>query len=166
MGPGSYHRVSRATIDSRIADTMAALLIAAILIGIFLPVQAGVNARLGASLGDPVVTALMSFAIGTIALFLVVLALRIPIPIADAWSASAWWSWTGGLLGAIYIAAAVVLAPRLGAATLVAAVVAGQMAASLVLDHFGWVGFPEHPVNGIRLVGAGLVILGVVLVQR
>jgi bacterial/archaeal transporter family-2 protein len=145
---------------------MAALLIAAILIGIFLPVQAGVNARLGASLGDPVATALVSFAIGTIALFLVVLALRIPMPIAAAWSASAWWSWLGGLLGAVYIAAAVVLAPRLGAATLVAAVVAGQMVASLVLDHFGWVGFPEHPVNGIRLVGAGLVILGVVLVQR
>lgn len=145
---------------------MAALLIAAILIGIFLPVQAGVNARLGASLGDPVVTALVSFAVGTIALFLVVLAHRTPIAIADAWSATAWWSWTGGLLGAVYIAAAVVLAPRLGAATLVAAVVAGQMVASLVLDHFGWVGFPEHPVSGIRLVGAGLVILGVVLVQR
>ena len=98
--------------------------------------------------------------------FLVVLALRVPIPIANAWSASQWWLWTGGLLGALYISAAVVLAPRLGAATLVAAVVAGQMAASLVLDHFGWVGFPEHPVNGLRLLGASLVILGVVLVQR
>jgi transporter family-2 protein len=40
------------------------------------------------------------------------------------------------------------------------------MTASLVLDHYGWVGFPEHPISGIRLLGAALVILGVVLVQK
>jgi transporter family-2 protein len=145
---------------------MTGLLLAAMLIGVVLPVQAGVNGRLGATLGDPLATALVSFVIGTIGLLIAVLGLRIPIAIVQAWTTSPWWLWTGGLLGAIYIAVAVVLAPRLGAATLVAAVVAGQMAASVVLDHFGWVGFPEHPVNALRLIGAALVILGVILVQR
>lgn len=145
---------------------MTGLLMAAILIGFLLPVQAGVNAELRTSLGDPIATALASFAVGTIALFVVLVVLRIPLPLDDALARSAWWQWTGGLLGAIYIVAAVVLAPRLGAATLVAAVVGGQMVASLLLDHFGWVGFPEHPVNSLRLLGGSLVVVGVILVQR
>ena len=62
--------------------------------------------------------------------------------------------------------ATIVLAPRLGAATLVAAVVAGQMLASVLLDQYGLVGFPVHPLSALRLLGAGLVIGGVMLIQR
>jgi bacterial/archaeal transporter family-2 protein len=58
-----------------------------------------------------------------------------------------------GLLGAAYIAVTVVLAPRLGAAALIAALVAGQMMASLIVDHFGWVGFAQHAVTPLRLAG-------------
>ncbi len=73
---------------------------------------------------------------------------------------------SGGLLGAIYIVAAIVLAPRLGAATLIVSVVCGQMLPSPVLDHFGWVGFAEHPVNPQRVIGAVLVVAGVILIRR
>jgi bacterial/archaeal transporter family-2 protein len=145
---------------------MAALVLLAIFIGCLLPIQTGANASLGAFLGHPIATALVSFLVGTVGLVAAVVWLGLPLPLATAWSQSAVWQWTGGLLGAIYIAAAVVLAPRLGAATLIAAVVGGQMVASLVLDHFGWAGFPEHPVTLFRLIGAALVILGVVLIQR
>jgi transporter family-2 protein len=145
---------------------MTVLLLLAILIGAMLPVQTGVNAQLRSFLGHPVSTALISFGTGTLGLLVAVLTLRIPVPLGAAWSQSAWWQWSGGLLGAIYIAGVVVLAPRLGAGTLIAAVVGGQMIAALILDHFGWVGFPEHPINGVRLVGAGLVVLGVALIQR
>ena len=145
---------------------MVALLLLAVLIGFLLPLQTGVNAELRNSLGNPIATALVSFGVGTIGLLIAILWLRIPVPLADAWSQTTWWQWTGGLIGAIYIAAAIVLAPRLGAGTLVAAVVGGQMVASLMLDHFGWVGFPEHPVSGLRLLGAALVMLGVALIHR
>jgi transporter family-2 protein len=62
--------------------------------------------------------------------------------------------------------ATIVLAPRLGAATMIAAIVAGQMIASLVLDQYGLLGFPIHPISGVRVFGAALVIGGVILVQR
>ena len=145
---------------------MAGLLLLAVLVGALLPVQTGVNAELRRSLGHPIATALVSFGVGTVGLLATILWLRIPVPLAAAWSQTAWWQWTGGLIGAIYIAGVVVLAPRLGAGTLVAAIVGGQMVASLLLDHFGWVGFPEHPVSALRLLGAALVILGVALIQR
>ena len=51
-------------------------------------------------------------------------------------------------------------------ATLVAAIVTGQMMASLILDHFGWVGFPQQSITPTRFVGALLVIGGVLLIQR
>ena len=145
---------------------MTGLLLLAVFIGCLLPIQTGVNAQLRIFLGHPMATALVSFGVGTVGLLAAVLWLRIPVPVAEAWSQTAWWQWSGGLLGAIYIAVAVVLAPRLGAGTTVATIVGGQMVASLILDHFGWVGFPEHPVSVLRLLGAALVMLGVALIQR
>ena len=145
---------------------MFILLAAAIIVGLVLPLQAGINAQLRIGIGHPVLAALVSFSVGTAALALFAIGLRAPVPVSGSLSRIPWWQWTGGLLGAGYIAAAVVLAPRLGAATLVAAVVAGQMIASLLLDHFGWVGFTQHAISGPRVLGAALVICGVVLIQR
>ncbi|HET9727131.1 MAG TPA: DMT family transporter [Gemmatimonadales bacterium] len=145
---------------------MISFLLLALLAGALLPVQTGVNLQLRGALGQPIVAALVSFIVGTAGLALLVAALRAPVPVTEAWARGAWWHWTGGLLGAVYIVAAIVLAPRLGAATLVAALVAGQMVASLLIDHYGWVGFAVHPVSPLRILGALLVVGGVVLVQR
>ena len=57
-----------------------ALLLLAILVGIALPVQAGVNAQLRISLGHPLVAAFVSFLVGTLALGLLLVVLRIPLP--------------------------------------------------------------------------------------
>lgn len=143
-----------------------ALILAAALIGLLLPVQAGVNAQLRLTLGSPVLTAFVSFAVGTVALGLLVVTAREPLPPARALASAPAWHWIGGILGAVYIGGAVVLAPRLGAATLLASVVLGQMLASIVLDHLGWVGFAVHPMTGTRLAGAILIIAGVLLVRR
>jgi transporter family-2 protein len=76
------------------------------------------------------------------------------------------WSWTGGLLGAFYVTAVVVLTPRLGVATTIALVVAGQMLASVAIDHYGLFGVPLRPVNAARGLGAALLVAGVVLLRR
>jgi transporter family-2 protein len=142
------------------------LVLVAILVGVFLPVQAGVNAQLRVGVGNPLLAAFISFAVGTVALLGLNLALRVPLPGSEAAARFPWWHWIGGLLGAAYIYLAIVLAPRLGAATLVAAIVTGQMMASLILDHYGWVGFPQQSITPTRFVGALLVIGGVLLIQR
>ena len=72
----------------------------------------------------------------------------------------------GGLLGASYVAVSALLAPRLGSATLLALIVGGQLLMSLLLDHYGWVGFATHAMNGWRLLGAALLVVGVVLIVR
>jgi transporter family-2 protein len=145
---------------------MIVALLLALVAGALLPVQTGVNLQLRGALGQPLAAALVSFIVGTIGLGLLVGALRVQVPAAAAWERGVWWHWVGGLLGAVYIVAAIVLAPRLGAATLVAALVAGQMVASLLIDHYGWVGFAVHSMSPLRVLGAALVVGGVMLVQR
>lgn len=142
------------------------LILLAACIGVLLPMQAGMNAELRTAVGSPLGTAFVSFVVGTIALAVVAAAARSPVPDARTLGAVPAWQWLGGILGAVYITGAVILAPRLGAATMIAAVVAGQMVSSVALDHFGWMGFARHPATPARLLGAVLVIVGVRLIQR
>jgi transporter family-2 protein len=76
-----------------------------------------------------------------------------------------WGVWIGGLLGAFYVAGSIYAAPKLGAALLIAAVVAGQTIASVVIDQYGWVGFREQHITAGRVVGVALVAAGVTLVR-
>jgi transporter family-2 protein len=145
---------------------MILFLLLALAAGVLLPVQAGLNAQLRAATGSPVAAALVSFLVGTAGLAMIALLLRTPLPLGRAWAATTPWQWSGGLIGAVYVLAAIVLAPRLGAATLIAAVVAGQMVTSLLLDQYGLVGFPVHSLTPVRLLGAAMVIAGVILIQR
>lgn len=144
---------------------MLILVCVAFLIGMMLPLQAGINAQLRGGLGHPLLPAIASFAVGTLGLVLAAIVARVRLPTAPV-SLIPWWHWTGGLLGAVYITAAVILAPRLGAAALMAAVVAGQMVTSLVLDTRGLVGFTQQPLTVARLCGGALVIVGVLLISR
>ena len=137
----------------------------ALVAGFCLPTQAGINTQLNLWSQSAILAATISFAVGTIGLFIYALCLRIPFPEVDTIGRHPWWVWTGGLLGAFLVASTVVLAPRLGAASMVALIVAGQMTASLALDHFGWLGYQLHPISGLRILGVLLLIGGVVLIR-
>jgi bacterial/archaeal transporter family-2 protein len=145
---------------------MIVFLLLALAAGVLLPVQAGLNAQLRTALGSPIAAAFVSFLVGTAALAAATLLFRVSFPFGRAWAVTHPVQWSGGIIGAVYVLAAVVLAPKLGAGTLVAAVVAGQMVTSLVLDHYGLIGFPVHVLSPLRLTGAVLVIVGVILIQR
>ena len=125
----------------------------AVLAGFCLPTQAGINAQLTLWTRSPITAATISFAVGTIGLVAYVLAFRIPWPSPSSVSRIPWWMWTGGLIGAYFVAATIVL------------IVGGQMLASLVLDQFGLLGYQVHPLNIWRVTGSGLIVAGVVLIN-
>jgi bacterial/archaeal transporter family-2 protein len=142
-----------------------AYLLLAFAAGVVLPFQAGINAELAEWLHSPVRAAFVSFLIGTIVLLVASALVFRPLPSTGRLGDAPWWVWVGGGLGAFYVAGSIVSAPKLGAATLIALVVAGQALASLLVDHFGWVGFESQPVNAGRLLGMALLVAGVVLVR-
>ena len=135
-------------------------------IGVMLPLQAGANAELRLWVAHPIVAALISFGVGAVALLAVSLAFRTNWISGSRLASAPWWAWTGGILGASYVLLAIILAPRLGAATLIGLTVAGQMIASVVLDHFGLIGYPVHPASSGRILGSALLLIGVLLIQR
>ena len=133
--------------------------------GVVLPFQAGINAELADWLGSPVRAAFVSFLLGTLVLLVAATLVFKPLPSWGRLGDAPWWVWVGGALGAFYVAASIVAAPKLGAATLIAFVVAGQGLASLVVDHFGWVGFEPRHITAGRIAGIALVGAGVALVR-
>ena len=142
-------------------------LLMAVAAGSCLPLQAGINSGLAKELGHPISAALVSFVVGTFALFAYVTVLRLPLPSLGRIPAVPWWTWVGGgFLGAYFVSATVILAPRLGATVLVMTIVTGQMIVALLLDHYGALGYAERPVNLGRIVGIACLIAGVFLVRR
>lgn len=61
--------------------------------------------------------------------------------------------------------ATMLLIRRFGAAAFIAAVVAGQMTMALILDQNGLLGYSERPADTYRVAGAGLSIVGVIIMQ-
>jgi transporter family-2 protein len=133
--------------------------------GGLIAMQAPTNALLARVGGSPVLAALISFAVGTLALLLVWMASG-NRPAASAFSNLRWYAWLGGIYGATYVAVAAYAAPRIGLASLITVGIAGQIAMALWLDQVGAFGLPREPVNLGRAAGALLVVAGVVLVRR
>lgn len=138
----------------------------AIVAGTVLPVQVGVNSTLRQGIGSPVIAALISFAVGTAGLLAYALATRAPWPGAQMLAKLPLWAWLGGALGAYYVATAILVAPKLGAANLVCLTITAQLFTSLLLDHYGLIGFAQHGINTARVAGALLLVAGTVMIVK
>jgi bacterial/archaeal transporter family-2 protein len=134
--------------------------------GLGLTAQAGVNTQLRHAIGDPLTASLLSFLVGTLTLLVFVLSAGATVPSWSALGQLSWWKWTGGLIGAGYVTAVILVAPRIGAANMVALIVAAQLVSAVVFDHYGWLGFPVHPANLWRIAGGLLIIGGVYLILK
>ncbi len=147
-------------------STQYIFLFVALLVGAFLPLQVGVNTKLGEAVGSPQLSALISFCVGTIALLSYILITGIPLAnVANAKNASPI-AWTGGLLGAFFVASSIILLDKLGAAMTISLIIAGQMLMSLIMDHFGLLGMEVKPISPGRVAGVVLVVAGVILIRK
>lgn len=133
--------------------------------GAMLPVQAGLNAKVGKALESPVHASFLSFVVGAIALALYLLVTRQPAQ-WQHWRDIPPVAWSAGALGAIYVTITVLAFPRLGAPLTFGLIVTGQLLITLLLDHFKILVAVQHPVNFYRLLGVALIIAGVVLIRR
>ena len=144
---------------------IAGYFVLAFFAGAVLPLQVGLNGELSRWVESPVRASLISVAVSTLVLGVVVAVALRGWPPASKLSGVPWWAWLGGVLGAFYLIGSIVTGPRIGAVGFVAAVVAGQAVSSVVLDNFGWVGFAERAITPGRILGLALVGVGVALVR-
>lgn len=135
--------------------------------GCCIALQASANGRFRHHLGDPLWAAALSICGTFLTAGLAMAAFRPALPEAERFRQTEWWNWVGGPLGAlIVLAGASLVGPgKLGAGAFIALVVGGQLLGSLLLDHFALMGLAPAPLTPGRVVGALLVVAGVVCIK-
>jgi transporter family-2 protein len=133
--------------------------------GVLIPILAALSGALGRTLDNPWTAS----AIVITGAFAMVLAVTLA-------TGSAHISWdllkqakplqlVAGFGMAFYLLSATWLAPRFGVGNFVMFVLVGQLVISAAIDHFGLFGAPQKPVDALRLLGVGVMIIGVVIAQ-
>ena len=135
--------------------------------GALIPVQAAANAALSKSIeGNVAFAALTLFVVAGATALLAVVLLGARIPPVGTLRAAPAWTYVGGLIVAAYVLTITFLVPRLGVGTAISFIVTGQIAAALVIDHFGLLRSLTVPLTPVRVLGAALMVAGVFLALR
>jgi transporter family-2 protein len=159
---GAAGSISRG-YNHRMTQTLLALLAAGA--GACIALQATANTRFRANLDSPAYAAFLSICGTFVTACTFMLLVRPPTPSAGVVRQTEWWNWIGGPLGALIVLAGATLTRQLGAAAFIALVVGGQLLCSMLLDHFALMGLKEAPITPGRVLGAVLVVAGVVCVK-
>jgi transporter family-2 protein len=142
-------------------------IIIGLLAGTLLGIQPSANGQLGRNLENPLHATLISFASGT-AIIMVLVGLSgsfLPV-FTTSPRELPWWIWIGGAIGVVMVTTSLMLVPRVGSLPWFAAVMTGQTVAAVVLDHYGLMGNPKAPASPLRILGAGLLIAGVLMIVQ
>jgi transporter family-2 protein len=147
-------------------STQDAMLAAAVLgAGALLPLQALINARLGAKLSSPLWAAAGQNFVGVLAMLCVIALMRPATPTFGQVGATPLWAWAGGAMGMVYVFSVLIAAPQLGAARAMTAAVVGQLLCAMLLDHFG-VLHERRPISLTTVAGVALLVGGAALILR
>ena len=130
--------------------------------GAIMSFQAPINAALRTHVGMWEAS-LVSFGVGTLALILMVVVAG-KGSLANVRQVS-WWQLLGGLIGALFVTATLIAAPKIGVTGMIVATLAGNMVAAILIDRFGWVGIAPRPIDLPRLAGVLLMVASMVLMN-
>lgn len=140
-------------------------IIMALLCGAILPIQAGLNSKLGKAAGSTIHASLFSFIVGGVALALYIVFTRQTFSLSGLKEAPLH-AWTGGLMGAFYVTVIILSFQNLGPALTFGLVLIGQLFVSAVLEQFNLLVAEPHPINIWRVAGFALVIIGAIIIRK
>lgn len=129
------------------------------------PFQSGFNAQLNKQLSQPLWASIIVYVTGLAGLIALQLCFRQPFPGNKILGVS-WWAWLGGLVSIISTVIGLTIAQRLGSGLFTGASVTAALVTSVLLDHFGLIGFRQHPASPARVAGCALMIAGLWLIAR
>lgn len=129
--------------------------------GIALAVQAAINSQLSVAVANqPLLAAAISFSTGAITLLLLCWWKADLIGALQHLPKQPFWKFLGGPLGALAVFTTVFLAPKIGVSNMLFFIIIGQLVAALIIDHFGLMGMPIRAVNGWKIFGFMVILLG------
>lgn len=135
------------------------------LAGVFIPVMAVLNARLGRALGEPLHAPVVLFAVGLAIVAISAFGTTGTLPSPTALVRAAPADFAGGAIVAFYIVSVTLLAPRFGVGNTILFVMTAQLFSSAVIDHFGLFGAALRRMTPMRAAGLALLLAGLWLTQ-
>jgi transporter family-2 protein len=142
------------------------LLLAALAAGTANPFQSGTNAELNKQLGTPMWATILVYCSGLAGLLLLQALVRQPLPGTAKMATVPWWAWLGGLVSIISTVVAVMTAQKLGSGVFTGLSITASLVTSVLLDHYGLIGFKQHTASPLRMVGCAIMVAGLWIVAR
>ena len=138
----------------------------AIGVGCLLPIQGAFLAKMGPQLNHPIQATLASYIAGLITCAVFLGVSRVPVPGVQQLLAIDWYLYFAGALGMVFVSGMLYLMPHIGVANMLVAAIIGQLLASLIIDHFGFLGGLKIAISPARLLGIILLLAGLFFVQK
>jgi transporter family-2 protein len=121
---------------------------------------------LNKQLGSPIWATIVVYCSGLAGLLLIQAFVRGTLPSAAKMATVPWWAWVGGLVSIISTIVAVTTAQKLGSGVFTGASITASLVTSVLLDHFGLIGFKQHAASPMRLAGCAIMVAGLWIVCR
>ena len=113
---------------------------------------------------NPWLAAVVSF-LPIVFVFAAILAVRpLPMPTNGDVQDMPWWAPFGGIAGAVAVFAGLLFVEKVGAGPFNGLLITANILFSLAIDHFGWFRMPIKRLSVSRLVGGGVMVLGIVMI--
>ena len=138
----------------------------AMLAGAATAYQPGINAKFAEHAGARPWGGFINFAVGLLVMVIVLAAFRPAVPAQAKLAQGPWWMWLGGVCGAFFVTLALILVPKMGASAYLSTMIAGQLIASVIIDHFGHMGLAERAITWPRVAGVVLILAGMALIRK
>ncbi len=136
------------------------------LAGVAMALQSGINSQLRIAINHPFMAAFVSFFVGTIALIIILLCIKQPMPSLSAYNDINWYKFSGGLFGVFVVTVTLLSVKEIGVANMFVLIIAGQLITAVFMDHFGILGLNISPVTLKKLVGIFFLVAGAWLVNK
>ncbi|BBU33541.1 membrane protein (plasmid) [Burkholderia sp. THE68] len=139
----------------------------AVLAGVSNPLQSASNSALLKGMHVPIVAACVVYLTGAACLALCTPLYGFGLRAAlTRFSGVPWWAYIGGICNALFLMCSLLITRRLGSATFTKLVVFSAVVTSVVIAHFGLMGFELRPAGALRLLGSAFAIAGVLLIAN
>jgi transporter family-2 protein len=138
------------------------LILVCVSLGVFLTWQGPVNAEAARRLGSPALAAVLSLSASVV---LVVAFAIFTVRDKPDWSQAAaapWWTWIGGITGAVFVVGSLLVVPKTGSVLFLLSVILGQMIGAITADSFGLWGLQETSISPMKILAIALVLAGAI----
>lgn len=135
-----------------------------LLAGMAIPVMAAMSGGIGVRVANPSFATAMVF--GVAFLLAAIAAVLTGLPRLGQVAAVPPWLYLGGACVAFYGLSITFVGPHFGLANAIFCVLVGQILAAALIDHFGWFGTAQTSLDGKRLLGMAVMVLGLFLARK